>query len=242
MFAGFVLGLLLVISPWTVRNGIALRRPTPTTTHGGYTLLLGNNPFFYEHLRRGPWFHAWHAEPFHGWWRAELRVNHLLEHDEDGRAPLRFHSPSAELEADALAYRHAFASMRAEPGMFAWSCLVRAGHFWSPLPFRLSPDESLLRRAGRYGVAVWYAIAFALATVGTYFMLFGRETIRRKRSLVLWSLLLALVLTGVHTFYWSNLRMRAPLMPLVAIAAAHGAQKLLRPQRCPRKRQGTPIR
>jgi hypothetical protein len=32
--------------------------------------------------------------------------------------------------------------------------------------------------------------------------------------------LLCLVFTGVHTFYWSNLRMRAPLMAFVACVAA----------------------
>jgi hypothetical protein len=35
-----------------------------------------------------------------------------------------------------------------------------------------------------------------------------------------WGVLLCVVFTGVHTFYWSNLRMRAPLMPFVACVAA----------------------
>ena len=38
----------------------------------------------------------------------------------------------------------------------------------------------------------------------------------------LWGVLLCLVYTGIHTFYWTNLRMRAPIMPLVALVAAWG--------------------
>ena len=38
----------------------------------------------------------------------------------------------------------------------------------------------------------------------------------------LWGLLLVACLTAVHTFYWTDMRMRAPLMPVVALAAAGG--------------------
>jgi hypothetical protein len=34
--------------------------------------------------------------------------------------------------------------------------------------------------------------------------------------------LLCLSFTAVHTFYWTDLRMRAPLMPFVALVAAAG--------------------
>ncbi len=38
--------------------------PVWATTHGGYTLLLGNNPLFYEYLRSGGFGTTWDAEPF----------------------------------------------------------------------------------------------------------------------------------------------------------------------------------
>ncbi|MDY0170221.1 MAG: glycosyltransferase family 39 protein [Thermoguttaceae bacterium] len=234
VFAGIVAGLAIVVGPWVVRNQVAFARPIAATTHGGYTLLLGNNPFFYEHLRSGRWFQAWDAEPFHDWWRRQRLAAGLstsatgdsdsgVMHD---AAPQPLSSPAVELQTDALAYRHAFAVIRRQPGTFAWSCLVRAGHFWSPLPYRLSPDESSLRRAARYGVAAWYAAVFTLAAIGLGPVLFRENGIRR--SVFAWSLLAALALTAVHTFYWSNLRMRAPLIPLVAIAAAEGATSLQR--------------
>ncbi len=231
--AGVVAGLALVVGPWVVRNHAVVGRPTAATTHGGYTLLLSNNAYFYDHLARGSWFRAWEAAPFHAWWRRELAAAELLLPPTElpGRSaannsavpPLRFRSPEAELQADALAYRHAFAAMRARPGMFAWSCAVRAGHFWSPLPFQVSPDESPPRRAARLGVAAWYAPQFVLAAVGLACVLWRAPA---RRPVFLWGLLLALTLTAVHTFFWSNLRMRAPLMPLVAIAAAEGAVRV----------------
>ncbi len=224
-FVGVVAGVMIFVGPWMIRNQIAIGRPKAATTHGGYTLLLGNNPFFYDHLLHGPWFEAWRAEPFHAWWRGKLLAEHLIEPDALP-AQLVFRSPKAELQADALAYRHALASIRQQPSVFAWSCLVRAGHFWSPLPFRLSPDESLSRRAARYSVAAWYIVEWTLAVIGICRVFFRRH--HSSRSVLSWSLLLALSLMAVHAFYWSNLRMRAPVMPLVAIAAAAGTTALRR--------------
>ena len=41
-------------------------------------------------------------------------------------------------------------------------------------------------------------------------------------------LLLILNFTLVHLFYWSNMRMRAPLVPLIALVAARGIAGLFR--------------
>ncbi len=261
VLAGFLAGLVVTVSPWVARNQVVIGRPLVATTHGGYTLLLGTNPFFYEHLHRGQWFQAWDAEPFHAWWRRELLADDLLvdgglsqfsrqaeplpaeppprrengtvpfasagatELRKDASPPLVFRSPEAELRADAMAYRHAFASISAQPGMFVRSCLVRAGRFWSPLPFQVSPHESPLRRDARWGVGAWYLGMFTLAATGIIGIFLGS---RVRRTVFVWSLLVALTLTAVHTFYWSNLRMRAPLMPLVAIAAVEGVTRLQR--------------
>jgi hypothetical protein len=51
----------------------------------------------------------------------------------------------------------------------------------------------------------------------------GRRLCYRPYS---WGLLLCLAFTAVHTFYWSNLRMRGPLMPIVCLCAAVGMQSL----------------
>ena len=46
------------------------------------------------------------------------------------------------------------------------------------------------------------------------------QTWKRLAQTWLWGLLLVLSFTAVHTVYWTNMRMRAPLMPVVALAAA----------------------
>ena len=109
-------------------------------------------------------------------------------------------------------------TIKARPAMFAYSCLYRVGQLWSPLPHKLTTDESWKRALLRYATCVWYLAVYAAALAGAWQM-------RKKllRSPWVWGVLLCLVFTGVHTFYWSNLRMRAPLMPFVAIIATAGA-------------------
>ena len=52
---GFAIAAAAVISPWAVRNFREFDQPIITTTHGGYTLMLANNPEFYQWLRHGRW-------------------------------------------------------------------------------------------------------------------------------------------------------------------------------------------
>jgi hypothetical protein len=130
--------------------------------------------------------------------------------------------PRHELQLDRDNYREAFANIRAEPGSFLLACAFRVRRLWGILPYRTVDDESTMRRCLRYGVAVWYAGVFVLAAVGVYGL--GR---RLWRTPWLWGVLLCLSFTAVHTFYWTDLRMRAPLMPLVAIVAAAGLAWLL---------------
>ena len=197
--------LVLVLLPWVVRNQVHFGKPIATTTHGGYTVYLGNNPSFYEHLRRGPRDRVWEAEAFDAAWSR--------------RAPRR--TPAEELAADRLAYAKAWESARREPAMFVYSSLVRVAWLWRPLPHQLAPDEGPLRRTGRLIVAAWYLAVYAAAVVAVVRLRRRRGAFRRRR-LMLWlcgGLLLATV-TAVHSVYWSNMRMRAPLMPVVALAAA----------------------
>ena len=59
------IGLLAAVcglAPWAIRNQIVVGRPIVSTTHGGYTLLLGNNPSFYDHLRTAPRGTVWSAD------------------------------------------------------------------------------------------------------------------------------------------------------------------------------------
>ena len=191
----------VVLVPWIVRNSLVLEKPVLTTTHGGYTLLLGNNPHFYEHLRTAPWGSTWNPDRFDLDWRS----NHVSE---DGT------HPRGEVEDDQFAYQVAFHSMRSEPASFAWSCLVRLGRLWSPFPHQVNPNESLPALLLRLGTVAWYLVILVAAIAGCW-----RRRSAWKTDPWIWGLLLCLSFSLVHTFYWSNIRMRAPLMPFVYLAA-----------------------
>lgn len=185
------------MSPWIVRNQSVFGRPVVATTHGGYTLLLGNNEGFYEHLRRSPAGAVWDSAELD----AEVnRIKSDLDHD--------------EIAVDHWAYDRAKTVIREDRSTFFYACAVRVGRLWRPLPHRLSETESAKRRAVRYAIGIWYAAAFAAAIAATC-----RLGLGLARQPWIWGLLLCLAFTALHTFYWSNLRMRAPLMPVVYLVA-----------------------
>ena len=152
VFGSFVVAAALVLSPWAVRNQVHFGRPIIATTHGGYTLLLGNNPSFYEYLRSGAWGTVWDADEFNRTWRAQ--------------APRT--RPADELQNDRLAYARAWQTIRREPGTFVYSCAVRAGRLWAPLAHQVDPHEGPVKRYLRYLVGVWYLVELALAAMTVF--------------------------------------------------------------------------
>ncbi len=101
--------------------------------------------------------------------------------------------------------------------MFAIAALHRWSRLWGMLPEQTAPQESAARRAMRYTIALGYLFELSLAALGMWRL--GRQLVRVPW---LWGLLLAGSVTALHAFYWADLRMRAPLVPLVALAAAAG--------------------
>jgi hypothetical protein len=238
----FCLGALLVLSPWAIRNQVQFGRPIVTTTHGGYTLLLANNPAFYDWLRTGAWGTLWQADQFNADWNARR--------------------PADELQADRQAYTEALQTIRRQPATFLHACLVRVGRFWSPLPHQLTLDETPARRLSRYAVAIWYIAEYALVLLGiwrlgwrrgewrvesgeeriqaesgkaeggkgsrittemnTSSFLLSPSPLRLPSSTWFWGLVLILILLAGHLVYWTDMRMRAPIMPVVALIAAGG--------------------
>src|SRR5690606_38740926 len=87
------------------------------------------------------------------------------------------------------------------------------GQLWSPIPH--TTDQ-------RSGAAVAAVAAFYLL----WWLAIGYGIWRQGRRLLStpWAagLLLAVSLTAVHAVYWSNLRMRAPAVPWLALVAASG--------------------
>lgn len=206
--AVFAIGAFVALSPWAIRNQYTFGRPVVTTTHGGFTLLLGNNPVFYDSLRKESWWTAWHGEEQFQWW---LWGNYM---DADIKIPSK---SAREWILDEVNYELAFNAIADDPGGFALACVYRMTSLWGVVPRQTTQDESTARRTMRWGVGVFYLAEFALAICGIWAI--GRRFVQLPW---LWGLLLVTVFTAVHLYYWTDLRMRAPLVPVIALCAAAG--------------------
>ncbi len=216
----FVLLSVLVVgtlAPWTVRNYATFGKPIWATTHGGYTLLLANNPLLFEHFAvHGP-SRAWDAEPFHAAWArrgapSSVPADRAFWYSDSGSMS---HPISAslgtqidELAEDRLAYSAAWATIARQPVWFFIGGFYRVVWLWA-----LWPNTGPL--FAKVAIGIWYAASFSLAVPGS---MLGVQRMRLRA----WLLPLGLVftLTAVHAVYWSNMRMRGPAMPFVYVAAA----------------------
>ena len=215
-----------ILSPWAVRNYRLFGKPIVTTTHGGYTLYLGNNTSFYKYLTEGTSGEPWKASDMERVIFAKdkpltaekiellafLRQEGIKFQVAKDRWGYRDH---VELLDDWVVYAMAKRAIRENPKAFLVACAYRVAQLWSPLPHKLTADESLARRLLRYGTCAWYLGVYALAAVGIWKLRW-----KLLQPPWLYGVLLCLAFTAVHTFYWTNLRMRAPLMPFVALVAA----------------------
>ena len=63
----FALGVFAILSPWAARNARRFGEPIWTTTHGGYTLALANNPAYYADVVDGPPGIVWSGPNQQAW-------------------------------------------------------------------------------------------------------------------------------------------------------------------------------
>ena len=211
-----LLMILSTVGLWMDRNRRQLGHPSWATTHGGYTLLLGNNPLFYRHLESGGMLTRWDAQAF--------TTAYAYRFGEDGRNEgfwLRARDqsqppvpPSPDLTEhsdDQWSYHAAMATIYRSPGTFFRSCVNRLYRLWTPFPFP-SSDRSGLKRLV---IAIFYLMLYLASCIGFF------RLIKQRNLKALWCIAsLFLTLSFIHMFYWSNLRMRAPAIPLLAVAAA----------------------
>ena len=200
-------GILLLVGPWVHRNHKWLRQPVFTTTHGGYTLLMAHNPSYAEAARTKPWETIWKDADFVQWGaEIELEMAGL-------RPPLdRQHlSPRVELARDDWMNRKGWSHVYQDKKstlVIGFSLLSR---MWSITPAPVNNDRS---DKIRLGIGIFYLTVTVLFLVGVVRVVRARHPD--------WWLPLALIIafTGVHTFYWADMRMRAPLIPAIALLAA----------------------
>ncbi|MFK7820755.1 MAG: ArnT family glycosyltransferase, partial [Planctomycetaceae bacterium] len=110
-------GAATLIAPWTARNVVALKSPVFATTHGGYTLLLGNNPEFYETVARGSWKTVWNSLPWQAALRDDLSASNVDVED--------------EVAVDRWMYDRAKSNIRSDPSSFVAACVVRVRRLWN---------------------------------------------------------------------------------------------------------------
>ena len=212
-FSVFAGPMMAAVFGWTIRNQNSIGHPVWATTHGGYTLLLANNPLFYSYLRSGKIGQPWDAQSF------LIAYNHRYDGDpntdsfwkRDWQMPIVPVPVESETADDRRCYEAARATIQREKGTFVWSCLVRLGRLWSPFPHQ-GPERS---RIAVYAVGCYYVLFWAIGFAGLV-------RLYRRTHLALWWPVITLViaLSIVHSIYWSNLRMRAPAVPGLAIVAA----------------------
>jgi len=191
----FPAGLLIVVCPWAVRNQVVLGRPVVMTTHGGYTLLLANNPVFYAEVVQGG--QVWSSSSLNEW-QTEVELSLQMQGLEVGD----------ELGRDAAMRRLAFDNIQKSPVHFVQACLLRLQRFWGPGPATGS-GQALIR----FGVCCWYLSVFCLFVVG---IVKNRGNLQHA-----WlGLLLVVSLSCVHAVFWSNVRMRAPVSCVLGTLAA----------------------
>ncbi len=60
---------LALLLPWAVRNAAVFGTLVWTTTHGGYTLALANNPYYYQDVLNSPVDTVWQGPGQEAWFR-----------------------------------------------------------------------------------------------------------------------------------------------------------------------------
>ncbi|MFM7059349.1 MAG: hypothetical protein ACKO2P_20745 [Planctomycetota bacterium] len=194
---GFGVGLF----PWVLRNAVVFGTFIPATTHGGYTLALGNNPDFYRDVIHQPTGNEGNGYPWRGdrlelWQRRTLR-----------EAELSGVRPGDEPALDRWYYACAESSIRGDWSAFVGACVLRVTRFWA------------ITGSGGSGSAVqwltglWYGFWWCGLAAGL-----GSR--RRPSEVLMW--LCVLVFCGLHVVYWTDTRMRAPVMPFLIVLSSGG--------------------
>jgi hypothetical protein len=189
---GIAAVLALCLLPWTLRNALVFGEPICGTTHSGYTLALANNPTYYHEVLDGPPGRVWTGEEQWQWWDSVNRAT----------------AGMTEPEADRYLRDSVIRLALNRPAEFGRAAVHRLIHFWGLFPAGSVYSQGLRWACLVWTLPLWIALAAGLVRI---------ETWRWPRIV---APLVAAGFTLVHAFYWTDLRMRAPLVPAIAIVAA----------------------
>lgn len=196
----FAVAFALGLSPWLIRNAIQFHAFIPATTHGGYTLALGNNEAFYRDVIRGEDTFPWDGPALEQWQQASLQ-----------QATIDGVNVASERALDAWYYQLAIRCIRQDPTSFFQACRLRIGRFWA---LAAAEGTSALQNLM---LTAWYG------TLWTGLIVTALAELRRRQGppfTALWLSLAGFCL--MHIAYWTDARMRTPVMPVILILAVHG--------------------
>ena len=198
---------LLVLAPWVIRNQVVMGTPILMTTHGGYTLLLANNPEFYSEVVDRGWGSEWSKAGFDQWTK-ELLASLSEELGPD----------STEMDRDRWQNRRARQFIQNEPDRFTRAVWYRIRSLWSPVPQREAAGGTPSRLVTLVGY--YYTVILGVFAISLVLQIYQSWQART----FLWVPLLAMVLTiqAVHLVYWTNARMRAPIVPVISLFVVRG--------------------
>jgi 4-amino-4-deoxy-L-arabinose transferase-like glycosyltransferase len=186
------LSILAVLCPWVVRNVILFGIPIATTTHGGYTLALANNEVYYRDVLDGPPGRVWTGHDQWMWWNSVHRETLGM----------------SEPDADRFLRGRVVALALAQPCTFLRASMERMKRFWG-----VSPALAVYSPAVRLATTLWTIPLWGALVLGLW-----------RHRLWTWPQIaapLAIIgLSAVHCLYWTDLRMRAPIVPAIALVAA----------------------
>lgn len=200
-------GMVMVITPWTIRNAVALNAFVPVTTGGGRSLLDSNNALVWQdEAQRGGAIAVLTTEPW------ATRYKDL-----------------SEVQVDRAAGREAWAFLAAHVREWPAVAVAKVARLWRWNAFTPSTGDWFSGRAGLSALLravdplfVWSCLMWPLAAFGLY------RTVRGSRRLFqLLPLHVIALFTLGTTLYWGALRMRVPIEPLVILYAAVGLSHLV---------------
>ncbi len=190
----------LTVAPWVIRNWLVFGRPIVTSTHSGYTLLLGNNDEAYREEVSQPFGTLWDSRAWQRSLEDEMQQSGLARPDEVAR--------------DRWLSQRAKAWIAQHPRKFLEACWLRLRRFWNVSPS--GADVEGLPRVVRGGIATFCFLELFAAVIGVW-------RLRRDDWSSWWPVVCLIIsFSLVHLVYWSNLRMRAPVEPCLALLAAYG--------------------
>ncbi|RLS59002.1 MAG: hypothetical protein DWH91_01350 [Planctomycetota bacterium] len=201
-------GMFLVLAPWMIRNQMVWGKPIATTTHGGYTLWLANNPVFFQEVVDGHDV-TWQGESLARWQAAtaqEMRVAGI----------------NGEIAQDRWQAQRARQWIAGNPTAFLRAMGYRARSFWALSPSHSSANSPILVS----GVRLYYGGLWILAVLAV-----GRLVQVRAWSQLVLPLSLIAGFSVVHLVYWTDTRMRAPVMPAIAVLIGAAMQTIPRRDR-----------